>query len=175
MRLFWMQYSQRIRVIGSIILGMFVLGLGVWYFTGSPVDADTDGVSMDDQHPAVAAIPSWDAMTLSQRESEIAAALQCGRSADVLPLEIDSALDAEAHTIIAALATVTDTDHLFAPYDWAMVAPIWFDAPGASGCGWTDFDPATLELNAIQRIGIALAPPVGYAPASVVILGQEAP
>lgn len=164
--------------IGGILGIILLVGAVIWYGAGRVDSGAVRATAIPAASPA-AAVPAWDSHTVTQVQSEVLAAVQCRTQQQGLDAVVsDPALSATASEALTRLGqepTRTPKEE-FDQYDWWQMGVILDRThPSPSGCGWQDFDLAALDLTGVDAVGVAIAPPVGYAPVTVLIIGRRNP
>lgn len=122
---------------------------------------------------AMAAQPQWDVATISQHESTLASFMQCmAKKQSGSTIVIDPALSAQARTFLAQLQedSSLSLSHVVQT-SWYATVDLSTMPTSTTTCEWPDLATATGSLAHVQSVGIAISPPVGYAPASALIIG----
>lgn len=179
MTYYWVRFRARI-LSGAAVLLLGILG-GWWWLESAQTAPVPVSMIVDHTNAPVvgiadspAASGGWDTATISARQSEIASAMQCSRTAygATTPLTLDPALAVEASDVVAELQgdLTVQPQTVLARYEWATM--ITLDQPVTTGCGWEGWATATTGVETLMAVGIAVIPPVGYAPAAAIIIGR---
>lgn len=183
MEYFWLRFRRQILI--GVAMVVLLGGAGGWFVVGrahTPVaispGAAQSAPSSDTSMVPVAAVdarPSaWDSATISARQSDVAAAVQCERAEHgvTAPLTLDPTLNVEAEAVVARMqADLTlDQQTALADYEWATMVII--EQPISGGCGWQGWTTAITGSTTLTAVGIAIIPPVGYSPPAALILGR---